>query len=197
MKLSSTLLAVAVAASSFGVYATSESFSATVKVQNTVVLTKGNDLDFGIIRAVADPAGTNQATLVIDPDPDASPVSSRTDNSPAIISIIGQGSPASFTVSDVVPNARLTITDPTATVLDSDGQGLNEPNFTVGSWTYFITSGPNANTPYTAGNPNLTADADGSVEFNIGATLSTAGIVSSEAYRDTDYTGNFQIEVAY
>ncbi len=197
MKLSSTLLAVAVAASTFGAYATSESFSATVKVQNTVVLTKDSDLDFGTIRAVADETGAVQSTLTINPEPTASPISTKNDVSPAIISIIAQGSPASFTVSDVVPNARLTITDPTASELNSDGQGLNEPNFTVGSWTYFITSGPNINNYYSSTTPNLTADGDGTVSFNIGATLSTASSASSEAYRDTDYTGNFQLEVAY
>lgn len=197
MKLSSTLLAVAVAASSFSVYAASESFSATVKVQNTVVLEKGNDLDFGTIRAVADSTGTNQATLTINPEPDATIPSSRIDSEPAIISIIAQGSPASFTVSEVVPNARLSITDPTASELNSDGQGLNEPNFTVGSWKYFITSGPNSGNYYDGSSIYLTADGEGSVEFNIGATLSTASTPSSEAYRDTDYTGNFQLEVAY
>ncbi|CAM4085543.1 DUF4402 domain-containing protein [Pseudoalteromonas ostreae] len=197
MRLSSTLLAAAATASSFASYATTESFDAKVKVQNTVVLAKGNDLDFGTIRAVADPDGNNQATLVINPEPTASPVSSRTDNVPAIISIIEQGSPASFTVSEVVPNARLSITNPTATTLSSNGQGLNEPNFTVGTWTYFITSGPNANTYYSSVAPNLTADGDGSVSFNIGATLSTASITSTEAYRDTEYTGTFLLEVAY
>ena len=197
MKFSSTLLALAITATSFGTYSSTESFDAKVKVQNTVVLTKGNDLDFGTIRAVADPAGTNQATLTINPEPTANPVSSRLDNAPAIISIIEQGSPASFTVSEVVPNARLAITDPTATALDSDGQGVNEPNFTVGNWTYFITSGPNANSYYDSTNVNLTTDGTGSVEFNIVASLSTASIVSTEVYRDTEYTGTFQLEVAY
>ncbi|MBE0457642.1 DUF4402 domain-containing protein [Pseudoalteromonas sp. KG3] len=198
MKLFSTLLAISVSVSSFATYAKIESFDAKVKVQNTVVLTKGpDDLDFGTIRAVADPTGNNQATLTINPEPTANPISSRLDNAPAIISIIAQGKPTSFTVSEVVPNARLTISDPTATVLDSDGQGLNEPNFTVSGWTYFITTGPNANTYYTTGSPNLTADSDGNVSFNIGATLSTASITSSEAYRDTEYTGTFQLEVAY
>ena len=132
----------------FSSYATTESFSATVKVQNPVVLTKGNDLNFGTIRAVADPSGVAQAVLTINPEPDASPVSTRTDVSPAIISIIEQGSPASFTVSEAVPNARLSITDPTANTLASDGQGFNEPNFIVDGWRYFITSGPNANAYY-------------------------------------------------
>ncbi|WP_462166501.1 DUF4402 domain-containing protein [Pseudoalteromonas sp. GB43] len=140
MKLPLSLIACSLAFSAFYSYATTESFSATVKVQNSVVLTKGNDLNFGTIRAVADPSGAAQAVLTINPEPDASPVSTRTDASPAIISIIEQGSPASFTVSEAVPNARLSITDPTANTLASDGQGLNEPNFIVDEWKYFITS---------------------------------------------------------
>ena len=110
MKLTLSLIACSLAFSAFSSYATTESFSATVKVQN-LFLTKGNDLNFGTIRAV-DPLGVAQAVLTINPEPDASPVSTRTDVSPAIISIIEQGYPASFTVSEAVPNARLSITIP-------------------------------------------------------------------------------------
>ena len=67
MKLPLSLIACSLAFSAFSSYATTESFSATVKVQNSVVLTKGNDLNFGTIRAVADPSGAAQAVLTINP----------------------------------------------------------------------------------------------------------------------------------
>jgi len=199
MKLSSTLLAVSVAVYSFGAYATSESFSATVKIQNTVILTKGDDLNFGTIRAVADPTGASQASLTISPNPDADIKSSKTDGANALISIIEEGSPATFKVSDVVPNARLTISDPSPSLgrLESNSQGLNEPQFEVNDWKYFITSGTSVNQPYDSASPNLIADEKGEVGFAIGATLSTYSQASSEPYKDVEYTGTFQIEVAY
>ena len=200
MKFYLSTLAVVTAASSFSSFAATESFEAKVTVQNAVVLTKDNDLSFGTIRAIADPTGGEQATLVVNPDPDASPVSTQSNpvNNAATISVIEDGEAAGFSVSDVVPNSILTITDPVNTlIVSSAGQGVNEPDFTVGSWTYFITSGTNAGAVYTQGSPNLQAGADGAVSFNIGATLSTSSSVSSVDYPDGEYSGSFNIEVSY
>jgi len=200
MKFYLSTLAVVTAASSFSSFAATESFEAKVTVQNAVVLTKDNDLSFGTIRAIADPTGGEQATLVVNPDPDASPVSTQSNpvSNTATISVIEDGEAAGFSVSDVVPNSILTITDPVNTlIVSSAGQGVNEPDFTVGSWTYFITSGTNAGALYTQGSPNLQAGADGAVSFNIGATLSTSSGVSSVDYPDGEYSGSFNIEVSY
>lgn len=200
MKFYLSTLAVVTAVSSFSSFAATESFEAKVTVQNAVVLTKDNDLSFGTIRAIADPTGGEQATLVVNPDPDASPVSTQSNpvNNAATISVIEDGEAAGFSVSDVVPNSILTITDPVNTlIVSSAGQGVNEPDFTVGSWTYFITSGTNAGALYTQGSPNLQAGADGAVSFNIGATLSTSSSVSSVDYPDGEYSGSFNIEVSY
>tara|TARA_B110000196_G_scaffold270967_1_gene246241 strand:+ start:331 stop:933 length:603 start_codon:yes stop_codon:yes gene_type:complete len=200
MKFYLSTLAVVTAASSFSSFAATESFEAKVTVQNAVVLTKDNDLSFGTIRAIADPTGGEQATLVVNPDPDASPVSTQSNpvSNTATISVIEDGEAAGFSVSDVVPNSILTITDPVNTlIVSSAGQGVNEPDFTVGSWTYFITSGTNAGAVYTQGSPNLQAGADGAVSFNIGATLSTSSSVSSVDYPDGEYSGSFNIEVSY
>ena len=200
MKFYLSTLAVVTAVSSFSSFAATESFEAKVTVQNAVVLTKDNDLSFGTIRAIADPTGGEQATLVVNPDPDASPVSTQLNpvSNAATISVIEDGEAAGFSVSDVVPNSILTITDPVNTlIVSSAGQGVNEPDFTVGSWTYFITSGTNAGAVYTQGSPNLQAGADGAVSFNIGATLSTSSSVSSVDYPDGEYSGSFNIEVSY
>jgi len=200
MKFYLSTLAVVTAVSSFSSFAATESFEAKVTVQNAVVLTKDNDLSFGTIRAIADPTGGEQATLVVNPDPDASPVSTQSNpvSNAATISVIEDGEAAGFSVSDVVPNSILTITDPVNTlIVSSAGQGVNEPDFTVGSWTYFITSGTNAGALYTQGTPNLQAGADGAVSFNIGATLSTSSSVSSVDYPDGEYSGSFNIEVSY
>ncbi|TMP09372.1 hypothetical protein CWC11_04100 [Pseudoalteromonas sp. S3178] len=200
MKFYLSTLAVVTAVSSFSSFAATESFEAKVTVQNAVVLTKDNDLSFGTIRAIADPTGGEQATLVVNPDPDASPVSTQSNpvSNAATISVIEDGEAAGFSVSDVVPNSILTITDPVNTlIVSSAGQGVNEPDFTVDSWTYFITSGTNAGALYTQATPNLQAGADGAVSFNIGAKLSTSSSVSSVDYPDGEYSGSFNIEVSY
>ncbi|MEI8618092.1 hypothetical protein P4S63_15975 [Pseudoalteromonas sp. B193] len=64
MKFYLSALAVATVVSSFSTYAATESFEAKVTVQNAVVLTKDNDLNFGTIRAISDPLGAEQATLI-------------------------------------------------------------------------------------------------------------------------------------
>lgn len=200
MKFYLSTLAVVTAVSSISSFAATESFEAKVTVQNAVVLTKDNDLSFGTIRAIADPSGAEQATLMVNPDPDASPVSTQLNpvSNAATISVIEDGEAAGFSVSDVVPNSILAITDPVNTlIVSSAGQGVNEPDFTVGSWTYFITSGTNAGALYTQATPNLQAGADGAVSFNIGAKLSTSSSVSSVDYPDGEYSGSFNIEVSY
>jgi hypothetical protein len=200
MKFYLTLLSVAIAATSFSALATTETFEARVTVQNAVVLTKDTDLSFGIIRAVPDSTGAEQATLTVSPDPDASPVSTRVNPTSlaATISVIDDGEAASFTVSDVVANAILTITSPVLTSIESDdGQGVGEPNFSVSDWTFYITSGANEGSLYTSSSPNLQADSDGSVTFNIGATLYTSSDVSTVDYPDGDYSGSFNVEVSY
>ncbi|MFU2508072.1 MAG: DUF4402 domain-containing protein [Pseudoalteromonas prydzensis] len=182
---------------SFPTLATSADFSATVKVQNTVVLSKGEDLSFGTIRAVAQDDGAQVATLTINPNPNAAIKTTKTDAGDALISVIEEGSPATFTVSDVVPNAILTITKPGAGRLESASKGAGEPQFSIDDWTFFITSGPNINTPYDDLTAKLIASEDGEVEFAIGATLSTDNLATTVPYKDVEYTGTFQIEVAY
>ncbi|MBB1292683.1 MAG: hypothetical protein ACJAVX_002298 [Pseudoalteromonas rhizosphaerae] len=182
---------------SFPTLATSADFSATVKVQNTVVLSKGEDLSFGTIRAVAQADGVKFATLTINPNPNAAIKTTKNDDGDALISVIEEGSPATFTVSDVVPNAALTITKPGTGRLESASKGAGEPQFSIDGWKFFITSGPNINTAYDETTPNLIASEKGEVEFAIGATLSTDNLVTTVPYKDVEYTGTFQIEVAY
>ncbi|MGS0496079.1 hypothetical protein CWB85_00335 [Pseudoalteromonas sp. S1727] len=201
MKLSFPLLAVSILAVPFSAISTTSTFRAEVTVQNSVVLTPGDDLSFGTIRAVADLSGAHVASIVVSALPSASPVStSSSTGANASISIIDDGTPASFTVSEAVKNAQLKIISPTQTTLEYEGtKDDGRPNFTIGNWTYVITSGPNENATYTEGSPNLMVDStDGTVSFNIGATLSTPNSSAfNKAYADGVYSGDFQIEVAY
>ncbi|HEA16856.1 MAG TPA: DUF4402 domain-containing protein [Pseudoalteromonas prydzensis] len=199
MKLSFPILAVSILAVPFSAISATETFRAEVTVQNAVVLTKDTDLNFGTVRAVADLAGVEIAELVVSATPGASPITeSKNNTTNALFAIIEDGEPASFTVSDAVPSAVLRIMDPVKTNLEfENGQDTDRPDFTIGDWNYVITSGDNNNAPYTPGTPNLQVGQDGTVSFNIGATLKTSSKVTTKTYADGVYAGTFQIEVAY
>lgn len=199
MKLSSPILVMSILAVPFSAISATETFRAEVTVQNAVVLTKDTDLNFGTVRAVADPAGSDIAELIVSATPNASPITeSKNNTANALFAIIEDGEAASFTVSEAVPSAVLTILDPVKTNLEfENGQDTDRPDFTIGDWNYVITSGDNNNATYTPGTPNLQVGQDGTVSFNIGATLKTSSKVTTKGYAEGVYAGTFQIEVAY
>jgi len=199
MKLSSPILAVSILAVPFSAISATETFRAEVTVQNAVVLTRDGNLNFGKVRAVADPLGVDIAELTVNATPDASPIAESSNSTDAAkFAIIEDGEAASFTVSEAVPSAVLKIIDPVKTNLEfENGQDTDRPDFTIGDWSYVITSGDNNNVTYTPGTPNLQVGQDGTVSFNVGATLKTSSKVTSKPYADGVYAGTFQIEVAY
>ncbi|MDN3379308.1 MULTISPECIES: DUF4402 domain-containing protein [unclassified Pseudoalteromonas] len=198
MKLSFPLLAVSTLAVSFYAISATETFRAEVTVQNAVGL-DGTDLNFGTVRAVADPGGKDIAELIVSATPNATPITeSKNNTANALFAIIEDGAPATFTVSEAVPSAVLRILDPTKTNLEfENGQDTDRPDFTIGDWKYVITSGDNNNADYTPLTPNLQVGQDGTVSFNLGATLKTSSKVTTKPYADGVYAGTFQIEVAY
>ncbi|WP_283710288.1 DUF4402 domain-containing protein [Pseudoalteromonas prydzensis] len=199
MKLSSPILVVSILAVPFSAISGTETFRAEVTVQNAVVLTRDNPLNFGTVRAVADATGTDIAELVVSATPNATPITeSKNNTANALFAIIEDGEAASFTVSEAVPSAVLTILDPVKTNLEfENGQDTDRPDFSIGDWKYVITSGDNNNADYTPGTPNLQVGQDGTVSFNLGATLKTSSKVTSKPYANGVYAGTFQIEVAY
>ena len=66
--------------------------SASVTVQNTFSLTETSPLSFGTIRAVADPAGTQTATVTRPANP-ATSGASATSGAPAAAQILVAGAP--------------------------------------------------------------------------------------------------------
>lgn len=177
--------------------------TATVTVLNAFTFTADTTLDFGTLRAtsaaVASGAGDNIATLVMSANP-AAPAAIGTTVNAAAITVLTAGTPANFSVSGVAPFAALTITLP---IVESVMTGAALPgtssNFTVNTFTAFITSGGNTGTAYaTAG--DLQATNAGAVTFSVGATLSTddAGAAITQQYQDSlAYTGTFDVIVDY
>lgn len=171
------------------------SATASVTVQNAFSLSQTTALSFGTIRAKADTSGSTNhvASLIVNPDGSASTASSTGAN--ASITVISQGTPAVFAISNAAPNTNLTITSPGTVTLSRTGGG--GANFTVDTWAFRITSGTNANTAYSTGSPNLLTDNTGAVTFAAGATISTQATTPSADYTDGSYTGTYNMVVNY
>jgi hypothetical protein len=173
--------------------------TATVEVLNTFAFSATSSLDFGVIRATADStAAGDVATLLMSGDPAATATPGTTVNL-AAITVLTEGSPAEFTVSGVANFANLTIVVPvTATVMTASGLPGTAANFSVNSFTAWITSG--GNTGLYSGTNKLLADNGGAATFNVGATLTTddAAAAITQGYEDgIAYSGTFDVTIEY
>lgn len=167
---------------------------ASVTVQNAFTFTNDAGLNFGTIRATADPAGTTTATIVMPANPGADPVA--TDGTNASIAELVRGERALFSVSGVAPFGTLT--------LDSSGITGNvnavtappgTPKFTIGTPTFWLlTGGAGTGAAITT---TLQVDATGAATFNMGATLTTDAAVTTTAYIDGEYRGTFALTLDY
>ncbi|CAH9066011.1 hypothetical protein PSECIP111951_03512 [Pseudoalteromonas holothuriae] len=177
--------------------AKTQQFSATVNVQNTFNMTKGKDLSFGTIRAKADTTNADIASLVIPSDPDAQATTDTTGTG-AVIAILGEeGSAAEFSIEGLPQYASLTITNPTETDLVAGGSQDSDAKFKLSDFTYFVRVGTSAGA--VTGN-TLRADAEGKIEFLLGATLNTSNNSTDGTttdYVDGEYSGTFNLEVDY
>ncbi|MFT2109965.1 DUF4402 domain-containing protein [Marinomonas sp. 2405UD68-3] len=172
--------------------------TATVTVQNAFNLTEVTPLNLGTLRATADPAGTETATVVIPAD--GSAPTAATSGPPAALSVLTAGTPATYTVDSAAGFTSLTLTlpGPTTTItVAAAAAPPGTPAFTLGTFTGYITSGPNSGTAYTTATPNLQTDATGTVSFSVGATLTTDATTTTSPYIDGDYTGTFPVIVVY
>ncbi|MCZ2720692.1 DUF4402 domain-containing protein [Marinomonas sp. 15G1-11] len=168
--------------------------TATVTVQNAFNLVEATPFTVGTIRATADPAGTETATVVIPAD--GSAPTAATSGAPAAVSVLTAGTPATYTVDSAAGFTSLTLTLPAAPInLTAAAAPPGTPKFTLGTFTGYITSGPNNGTAYAAA--NLQTDATGAVSFSVGATLTTDAAASTSPYIDGDYTGTFPVIVIY
>jgi hypothetical protein len=174
--------------------------TSTVEVLNAFSFVADTTLDFGTIRAAADStAAADVATLVMSPDPLAVAATGTSVNL-AEITVLTAGTPAEFTVSGVSNFANLTITLPVVeTVMTASGLPGTAANFSINTFTAYITSGGNINTAYASAG-DLQADNTGTATFNVGATLSTddGAAAITQAYQDgIAYEGTFDVIVDY
>lgn len=195
MKINSKLLISLVAATctASAIAAESVTSTATVVVQNAFVLTENQALNFGTIRAKADTSGSTTASLIIPADGSAHSVTRTGTIAQSNIIEITAGAPATYSVSSAAPLTNLTITLPTTAIALTNNNSV--ASFTMGSFGAYITSGANSGSAYSAS--NLQTDANGAVNFSVGATLTTDGSTPAADYTDGTFTGTYTITVSY
>ncbi|ALS32156.1 hypothetical protein PTRA_a0852 [Pseudoalteromonas translucida KMM 520] len=192
--LTKTTLAASVALLAFGASAETATFNAGVTVQNAFTFQSTADLDFGTIRATADTATTDTATLVLAANP-ATSSKTAASGAGAEIAVLTAGTPASFSVSGVSPFATLTID---ATGVTGAISPVTAPagtaGFTLSTPTYYVLTGANPNSAATTA---IQVDSTGAATFNMGATLTTDATTPSSDYIDGDYSGTFTLILDY
>lgn len=192
-----TKAALAASISLFAFNATaleSADVQASVTVQNAFTFTNDAGLNFGTIRATADPAGTTTATIVMPANPGADPVA--TDGTNASIAELVRGERALFSVSGVAPFGTLTLD---ATGIDGAVNAVTAPpgtpKFTIDAPTFWLlTGGAGTGAAITT---TLQVDATGAATFNMGATLTTDAAVTTATYIDGEYRGTFSLTLDY
>lgn len=188
-------IATALSLISLNVSAETASFNAGVKVQNAFTFTKTADLDFGTIRATADTAATETATLVLAANPATAATTASTDAAEAEIAVLAAGSPASFSVSGVSPFATLSITGTGITgAISPVTAPAGTAGFTLGTPTYYVLTGA---TPNSVATTTIQVDSTGAATFNVGATLTTDATTPASDYIDGDYSGTFTLLLDY
>jgi hypothetical protein len=188
-------IATALSLISLNVSAETASFNAGVKVQNAFTFTKTADLDFGTIRATADTAATETATLVLAANPATAATTASTDATAAEIAVLAAGSPASFSVSGVSPFATLSITGTGITgAISPVTAPAGTAGFTLGTPTYYVLTGA---TPNSVATTTIQVDSTGAATFNVGATLTTDAPTPASDSTDGDYSGPFTLLLDY
>ena len=192
--------AVVVALTSVSSYAENVVSSASVTVQNALILTEVAGLDFGTIRAMADPLLAGDiATLTIDSD-GVTPPATATGGANAVIQSLVDGAPASYTVAGAANFATLTVTlPPAASAIPVSNGAPGGAQFTLDTFEGTLTVANDTGVALTnaAGGVAVVADGSGNLAFNVGAILSTSAVVSTGTYSDSGYTGSYTVDVSY
>jgi len=197
------ILALAVLAAttvtSVNVMAAAFQGDATVEVKNTFSISQIDPFDLGTIRATADVAADTAATMVISAE--TGEAGAPTEAAPSKIGQIIVGKPGKYEITDLGNFAQLEITAPVADVeLKMNPYPPTTAYFKLNTFTYWITSGTNADSKYVAGTNKLTAGADGTASFTVGATISTTNKTTDGVllpYQDAVYAGTFDVVVTY
>ncbi|WAJ70815.1 DUF4402 domain-containing protein [Catenovulum adriaticum] len=184
-----------------GAMAVTETFDATVTVQNALTITEDASLNFGTIRAqlatdISGGAESEVASLIIAAD--GSGVTAE-EGDTSVIQSLEDGEPGAFSVGGAANYALLTVT----VTADSTGITTGAPGtpvFTMSDFAGYVTTGANPNTDFASGS-QVRASADGSLSFNLGATITVDTSLDTTndnaSYDDGTYTGSYTVAVDY
>lgn len=151
---------------------------AKVELRSTLNLVEVDRLDFG--RFVALSSASDQASMTL------SPTGAVATNNPAEARILRLGgeTPGRFRLTAGAPFAPITVRLPTDTIyLIHQSQSPTVARLLVSDFTTDPTAG------------NLKLDAQGAIEFRLGATLRTEQ--TANRYYDGEYSGTFSLTVEY
>lgn len=173
--------------------------TASVVVNGAITVVRVNHLSFGEIVALAHTA--DQATLSLSPLEGAATPGTVTNDGASIITKLGEGAPAKFTITGIGSNADVIIT----TNLGEAGglQALTngavpgaDPIAIASPTIYSVTESTFRS--FTAGVSNaLTTDGDGNLEFNVGATITLPTVTPAGNLPDGTYSGSFTVVANY
>lgn len=172
--------------------------SASVVVQNAFDITEVAPLDFGIVRATVDSDPTDDAgsvsvaSFAIGADGSIGVVGvAGGATTAAAISVIADGAPAEFAITNAAPFTDIDINTITGFDLVNSAAAPGTGVFGVDSFV-FREAGA------TSDGTSVTTDINGEINFTMGATLSTDDATAAVTnYSDGTYTSTFVMEVQY
>ncbi|MGB3725133.1 MAG: hypothetical protein WA981_05150 [Glaciecola sp.] len=172
--------------------------SASVVVQNAFDLAEVAPLDFGTVRATVDSDPTDDsasvsiASFAIGTDGTVGSVSlAGGATTAASMSVISDGSPAEFSITNAAPFTEITLNVPSGFDIVNSSAPPGTAVFGVGT---FLFREVGATSDATA----IDTDINGEVSFTMGATLSTDDNAAAQTnYAEGTYTASFVMEVEY
>jgi hypothetical protein len=168
--------------------------TATVIVQNAFSLVESTPINFGTVRAVADPlGGTNFASLILAP----AGTTTVADAGNSAMTALSPATAGLFTITGAAAFTDLTVTFPADFELITSGAPGTAPNFSIlqANWTGTVVGGANDGT--TGGTPVPQTDLNGDVALQVGTTLTTDVNASSSPYLDATYAATYTMDISY
>lgn len=153
-------------------------------VDNSFTLVETTVMNFGTIVAKADTVGNTTATLTISTAGALTPVPTGPAASRFVIFNAANATQGVFDVTNAAPSTKVTISFANPVALSCALCSGNEPDITIGTFVHDAGANP-------------ATDVNGALNFNVGATLTTAVGPVANQYEDGAYAGTYDVLVAY
>jgi hypothetical protein len=210
-KITKILGATFVLVATTSVMAETLTVPSTVTVDNTIDFQTLGSLDFGIVRATVDGAGSLCAGIVVSANPATANTTTLAGTAATACPNVGTsvlqtvgGTVArpTFTVAGLAPFTVLQIAVPNTTTapveMDLTPKPAGAPSLQLYDFTVYRSSGTTpAFVTLTNGAGTIDASSTGAIAFSVGATLTTDAAASTLTYQNVAYTADFDVTVTY